>query len=53
MIKKWINAHIKIVAQLSKFNVRNKDNQQMEQNYNTREEFMNILSYVDFENCEM
>ena len=43
-----MNSHIQIVAQLSKFNEWNKENQQMEQMYNAREEMMNILSYVDF-----
>ena len=45
---KWTNAQIQIVAQLSKVNVRNKYNQQVEQMYNEREEIINILSYVDF-----
>ena len=44
-----MNVHIQIVAQLSKVNARNKDNQQMEKMYNAREKIMNILSYVDFE----
>ena len=43
-----MNVHIQIVAQLSKVNARNKDNQQMEKMYNAREKIMNILSYVDF-----
>ena len=44
-----MNANIQIFDQLTKFNVWNKHNQQMEKMYNGREEFMNILSYVDFE----
>ena len=32
---------------LSKFNIWNQYNQQMEKNYNVIEELMNILSYVD------
>ena len=36
MFKNWTNAHIQIVAQLSKVNLCNKDNQQMEQIYNSR-----------------
>ena len=36
ILKKWMNAHIQIMAQLSKVNVCNKDNQQMEPMYNSR-----------------
>ena len=43
-----MNAHIQIVAQLSKVNAWNKENQQMEQMHHSREKMMNILSYVDF-----
>ena len=42
-----MNDHIQIVAQLSKVNTRNKENQQMEKMYNGREEMMNILRCVD------
>ena len=37
MLKKWMKSHVQIVAQLSKFNVQNKDNQKMELIYNTTE----------------
>ena len=43
-----MNYCVQIVAQLSKVNVCNKDNQQMEKMYNAIEDMMNILSYVDF-----
>ena len=43
-----MNTHIQIVAQLSKVDAWNKENQQMEQIYNARQVLMNILSYVDF-----
>ena len=48
MLIKWINANIQIVAQLSKVNVRNKHNQQMEEIYNERDILTNIFSYVGF-----
>ena len=48
MIKKWMNFHIKVMDQLSKFIKWNKYNQQMEPMYISREEWMNILSCVDF-----
>ena len=44
-----MNVNIKIFAQLSKFNVWNQHNKQIEQMYNGIEELVNILSYVDFE----
>ena len=44
-----MNDNIQIVAQLSKVNAWNKDNQQTEQMYNGREDEKNILSYVHFE----
>ena len=43
-----MNANFQIVDQLSKFNVCNQDNQQIEQIYNERKELMNIMSYVEF-----
>ena len=43
-----MNYHIKVVAQLSKVVKCNKYNQKMESMYIDREEWMNILSYVDF-----
>ena len=46
---KWMKSHIQIVDQLSKANVWSKQKQQMELMYNSREDVMNILSYVDFE----
>ena len=48
MFEQWMNSNIQIVAQLSKFNVWNQHNQQMEQMYNRREELYNISIYVDF-----
>ena len=36
-------------SQLSKFNVWNQHNKQIEQMYNGIEELVNILSHVDFE----
>ena len=51
MLIKWINANIQIVAQLSKVNVRNKHNQQMEEIYNERYELTNILVMLVFQNC--
>ena len=47
MIKKRINSHIKVLAQLSKFIKLNKENQQTEPMYIARDKWMNILSYVD------
>ena len=49
----WASVRIKIVTQLSKVNVWNKENQKLEQMYNSREEIMNTLIYVDFQKCEM
>ena len=46
-LKKWMNDNTQIVAKLSKVNVWNKNNQQMEKMYNGREELVNIFSYVD------
>ena len=43
-----MNPNIQIVFHLSKFNVWNQQNQQMEKMYNGREELKNIFSYVDF-----
>ena len=43
-----MNYNIQVVSQLSKVDVWNKDNQQMEKMYNVRQDFMNILSRVDF-----
>ena len=42
-----MNDNTQIVAKLSKVNVWNKNNQQMEKMYNGREELVNIFSYVD------
>ena len=43
-----MNSHVQIVAQLSKVNLWNKENQKMEPMYNAREEIMNILDYINF-----
>ena len=43
-----MKSHVQIVAQLSKVNIRNKENQQMELMYKSIEDMMNILSYADF-----
>ena len=48
MVNKWMNKHIKVVAQLSKVIKQNKENQPMEPMYVAREIGRNILSYVDF-----
>ena len=48
ILMKWTNANIQIVAQISKANVWNKDNQKMKQMYNVIEKLMNILSHVNF-----
>ena len=45
-----MNSHVQILAHLSKVNVCNKEIQQTEQINNAREDIMNILSHVDFEN---
>ena len=45
---KWMNSHINVVDQVSKVVKWNKDNQQMEPMYTAREEWINILSHVDF-----
>ena len=50
ILKKWMNSHIQIMDQLSKVNLWNKENQQMEQIYNARDDMMNILSYADSSN---
>ena len=53
MIKKWMNSHIKVVAQLAKFVKWNKDNKKKEPMYISIEEWMNILNYIYFQNFAM
>ena len=48
MIKKRMNTHIKVVAQLSKVVKWNKGNQHMEPMHVTKESGRNIFSDVDF-----
>ena len=44
-----MNDHLQILAQLSNFNIWDNENQKMEQMHNSREDMMNILSFIDFE----
>ena len=48
MVRIWMNSHIQIIDQLSKVNVWNKENEQVEQIFHAREALMNILIYLNF-----
>ena len=46
-----MNYHVQIVAQLSKSNVWNKENQQMKLIHNVREEIIKMLAMLILQNC--